>query len=382
MKSQPGHEVVITGTGGYLPGEPIVYEDADRILGEFDQADPELRAWYTRARRSMRMLLGIEHYFYAIDPETRQPTETPSSLAAKAGSKALEMAGVAHDEVDLVLYAGATNDHFITPPTSTLVQQHLGIERCAEMSIHSNCTSTYKALQVAADQIAYGRYETVLVTSANLVSVSNLASSFTQSKLTKNQAMMRFFLCDGGGAVVLRRGDGKSGGFRVVDTFVESLGTAHPPHMSAPFGSADDPIRAIAEGRHHISQDFGRVSQIAPAFFVDGWIRFAEQLGLDPSDETAMERLRYVLVNVPSDHLVDAGLEDVIGRTGITASRLKERYYSTVANRGYTGPAAVLITLDQLARGHKPLAEGDYVLSLVTESSKWMNGGFLLQYRG
>jgi 3-oxoacyl-[acyl-carrier-protein] synthase III len=377
MRQQPGHPVRMAAAGSFLPGNPIPYEDADRVLGEFTGADEAFRTWYARARRTMKQLLGIEHYYYAIDPETRQPTETPSSMAAKAGRRALETAGIDPSEVDLLVYAGATQDHFVTPPTSTIVQQHLGIERCAELSIHSNCTSTYKAIQVAADQIAYGRYRTALVTSANMVSVSNLAESFAQQHLTKAQAMLRWFLCDGGGAVVLTRGEGP--GFSVVDTFTESLGTKHPPHMCAPFGSAHNPITAVAQGLHHVGQDFTQVSQIGPAFFVDGFIRFAEQLGIDVSDERVLERIPHVLVNVPSDHLVETALEDWSGRVRFPVEKLKERYYSTVANRGYTGPAAVLITLDELMRKHT-LRDGDCVMSLVTESSKWMNAGFLLRY--
>ena len=383
MKNQPGHAVMLTGTGSFLPGAPIPYDDADRVLGEFDQVDPAFRTWYMRARRTMKTLLGIQHYFYALDPVTRAATETPSSLAAKAGARAMEAAGVGPEDIDIVFYAGATQDHFVTPPTSTLVQQHLGIERCAEMSIHSNCTSTYKAIQVAADQIAYGRYKTALVTSANLVSVSNLASAFNQAHLTRAQAMMRFFLCDGGGAIVLQRGEDGQAGLRVVDTFVESLGTKHAPHMSAPFGSADNPIEAVAQGRHHISQDFGEVSRIAPAFFVDGFLRFATQLGLDWTDEAAMAPIRHVLVNVPSDHLVDAGLEDAALRTKLPMDGIKKRYTSTVRDRGYTGPAAVLITLDELLRAEDPaggpLRPGEAIMSVVTESSKWMNAGFLFQ---
>lgn len=380
MKKQSGHGVVMSGTGAFLPGERISYEEADQILGSFDEVDEEFKRWYARARRTMKSLLAIDYYHYALDPVTRKATETPSTMAAKAGKAALESAGVSPDEVDLVIYAGATQDYFLTPPTSTFVQQHLGIGRCAEMSIHSNCTSTYKALQVAGDQIALGRYKKVLVTSANMVSVSNLAASYTQSHLTRNQAMLRWFLSDGGGAVLLERDEGQTGCLELWDTFIESLGMAREPHMFTRFGSANNPVEAIAQGLHHVSQDFAQVSQIGPQFFVDGFIRFAAQLGLDPRNEATMDQISHVLVNLPSDHLLEAGMEDWQSRVGLSIEKLKERYYSTVAGRGYTGPAAVLITLDELMRSKK-LSDNRFVLSLVTESSKWMNGGFLLRYR-
>ena len=380
MKKQPGHGVVVAGTGTFLPGDPVPYAEADRFLGEFEEVSDDFKRWYSRARRTMKELLAIEHYHYALDPVTKKATETPSTMAAKAGKMAIEAAGLRPEDIDILFYAGATQDCFITPPTSTFVQQHLGIPRCAEMSIHSNCTSTYKALQVAADQIAYGRYRTALVTSANMVSVSNLASSFSQQHLTKNQAMLRWFLSDGAGAIVLTRDDGRPQGLEVVDTFVESLGVAREPHMYAMFGSADNPIEAVSKGLHHVSQDFAQVSSIGPAFFVDGFFRFAEQLGIDPTDLDVLEQIPYVLVNLPSDHLLETGMEDWSGRVKMPVEKLKERYYSTVAGRGYTGPAAVLITLDELLRKGK-LGHGQHVMSLVTESSKWMNAGFMMKYR-
>jgi 3-oxoacyl-[acyl-carrier-protein] synthase-3 len=380
MRRQPGIPVRIAGTGAYLPGEPVAWEDVDRVLGPFTEADPELVRWYERAQRTMRQLLGVEHYFYAVDPETREFTETPSTLAAKAGQQALEMAGIEPDEVDALFYAGCAQDTFVCPPTSTFVQQHLGIERCAEISIHANCTSTYKAIQIAADQIAMGRYETALVTSASMISGGLLAESMSQKALTKHQAMLRMFLCDGGGALVLTRDDGKARGFEVWETFVESVGASDEPQMYSRFGSASRAPEAIAQGHHHVTQNMQMVGSLAVDVFLGGLQRFAKHLGVDDTDASALEDIQYFLANVPSDHLVEAGHEEFARRTGLPLDLVQSRYYSTVANRGYTGPAAIAITLDQLLRNDK-VGAGKLVASFVTESSKWMNAGFLLRYR-
>lgn len=382
MKHQPGHHVRLAGTGSFLPGDPIPMNDIEKVLGDFEDVDDDFKKWYKRTRKVMRGLLGVDYYYFAIDPETGETTETPSSMAAKAAENALEMAGIKANDVDLLLYGGASQDLWACPPTTSFIQEKLGIEHCAEMSIHSNCTSTYKAIQIATDQIAYGRYKTALVTTANQTSHYYRASSFNQKKMTRHQAMMRWFLCDGGGAMVLTRDDGSSPGLEVYDTMVESVGIAHEPHMYTRFGSCQTPKEAWDEGLHHLTQNFNQVSTIGPDFFLDGVQRFAEQVGLNPDDPENINMIKYFLANVPADHLLDVAMEEAKERISVGMRALQKVYYSTVANRGYTGPAAIAITLDELMRKKRgDLSDGDFLVSFVTESSKWMNAGFVMRYR-
>ncbi|MFM7203611.1 MAG: 3-oxoacyl-ACP synthase III family protein [Myxococcota bacterium] len=380
MNPQAGHSVLLAGTGAYLPGEPIPFDQIEQVLGAFDDVPPDFQRWLKRTRSLMKQLLGMEYYYYAIDPQTGEKTETPSTLAAKAGARALEAAGVTPEEVELLIYAGAASDRWVCPPTSVFVQQHLGIPGCAEMSIHSNCTSTYKALRIATDAIAYGRHKTVLVVSANQVSNLFHARTMNQQKLTRQQALMRWFLCDGAGALVLKRDDGQQAGLRVYHTFLESVGIHAPPQMFTQVGATTHMAEAYAQGLHHLTQDFQQVSQIGPRFFIDGMRRFAAELGLDPDDRTHFDHIAYFLANVPADHLVELGMEEARAQWGMGLERLKAVLYSTVARRGYTGPAAMPITLDKLVR-EAPLQDGQFIVSFVTESSKWMNAGFVMRYQ-
>lgn len=378
--SQPGHRVKIVGTGSYLPGNPIPFDEVDRVLGELDEVDEDFKRWYKRTKRTMKQLLGMEYYFFAIDPETHEFTETPSSLAAKAAERALEAAGISAQEVDAIFYAGCSQDAFICPPTSTFVQQHLGIKRCAEVSVHSNCTSTYKAIQLAADQIAMGRYKTVLVTTANMVSGHALARTLNQKTLSRHQALLRFFLCDGGGALVLTRDNqGTLPGLEVVSTMVESVGCDDAPQMFSTYGSASIAPDAIAHGEHHVTQNFNVVSSTGPRLFMEGFDRFVRQIGIDPGSDAFLEHVTHFLANVPTDHLVDSAIDDYCRRYKVTADTAKRAFHSSVAKRGYTGPVSIAITLDELVRDRK-IENGKYLISFVTESSKWMNAGLFLRY--
>lgn len=381
-------DVKLIGTGSYLPGEAIPFDEIEGVLGKFEDMPKDFNRWYKRTRRLMSQLLGMENYYYALDPNTRQQTETCASLSAKAAEKALEMAQVDAQDVDLLIYASSSLDRFICPPTSALVQESLGIKHCAEYTIHSNCTATYKALEMAADLLACGRYKTALIVSANLVSNALKVEYFNKEKLDRNSAMLRFFLCDGAGAMVLQAVDPQEApkpGFCFVDTFLESVGADMPSHMYNQAGASTlGPLEDYKAGFHHIIQDFSSVSTIGPRIFAEGFNRMVDQIrGKKGEDhfKTRAQDVSHFLVNVPSRHLIDLVADDLSAQFAahLGGTVPFDLYYSTTEKLGYTGPAAIALTLDRLMRT-EDLNDGQMVVSFVTESSKWINAGFMLEY--
>lgn len=378
--------VRLAGTGSHLPGEPVKYHDIETVLGELDpeQVGPDFMKWYKRTRNLMYQILGMENYFYAIDRETGLCSDTCAGMSAKAARQAIEMAGIQPNDIDLLIYGGSSNDRFICPPTSAFIQEELGIDYCAEMSIHSNCTATYKALQVAADLVANGRYNTALVCSSNLVSSALKASYFNQKKLQRNQCILRWFLSDGAGAVVLKADDGKTPGLYWKDSYVESVGSKLTPHMYNSAGcSTLGALQDYEMGNHHVTQDYREVSQLGPRLFIDGFQKFCDQManrfGKEEFERVAKD-VAYFLVNVPTRHLIDLTADELMHRFRELREGRFDLYYSTTEKRGYTGPAAIMLTLDRLLRNEK-LTDGQGIVSFVTESSKWMNAGFLMEYK-
>lgn len=376
--------VKVVGAGAYLPGEPIKFHDIEKVLGELTDTSDDFKKWYKRTRNLMYQILGMENYYYAIDPKTGDTNETCAGMSAKAARLALEMAQVEPNEVDLLIYGGSSNDRFICPPTSAFIQQELGIEYCAEMSIHSNCTATYKALQVASDLIANGRYKTALVCSSNLVSSALKASFYNQAKLEKNSAILRWFLCDGAGAIVLKADESGSPGMYFMDSYVESVGAKYPPHMYNQMGcSSLGPRQDYEVGNHHVVQDYRDVSQLGPKLFIEGFLKFCDQLRNRLGDEEYRRRVHdatYFLVNVPTKHLIDLTADELKVKFKELRDAKFDMYYSTTEKRGYTGPAAILLTLDKILRT-ETFRDRETLISFVTESSKWMNAGFVMEYR-
>ena len=143
--------VYIIGSGAYLPGEPIPFEALDDLLGPLSDAPARIQRWMKNTKQVMGQLLDIKHLHYAIDPETREFTDDNVTMSVKAARQALEAAEMRPEEVDLICYGSAHQDQM--PTASVMIQEALGIGRCAEFSIHANCTSAYKALYLAEQLI-------------------------------------------------------------------------------------------------------------------------------------------------------------------------------------------------------------------------------------
>jgi 3-oxoacyl-[acyl-carrier-protein] synthase-3 len=366
-------DVFITGVGSYSPGAPIPFTDIESVLGKLDKLPPKVSAWVDRMKPIMEGMLGVEYVHYAMDPATREPTESVVSMSVKSADKALEMAGLKANDLDLLVFGGITFENFC-PPTSALIQEAMGIQRVAEYSIHSNCTSTYKALQLATDQLALGRYDNALIVSTQLSSPFLRAEFYNQEVVDKSQILLRWFLSDGSGALLLTT-DPKQvrrPAFKVVHTYNESMGLGQGPDMYCVVGgNRVNMLEAYKHGWHHLTQNFDRVAKLS--------IEFGKQASDTMMERTGMkwEDIDYFMINVPTKHIFDQVNSDL--KRGKNLTNLK--FFSKLATRGYPGPCAIIHGIDDFLKDEKP-NNGDIVASVVAESSKWMYGGFALEYLG
>ncbi len=223
--------VVLAGSGSFLPGERIKLEEVDHYLGELTEASSKLKKWQLMTRGLMGKMLEVEHYYYAIDPISREFTEDNISMSVKAAKKALLAANMDATDIELITYGSAHQDQM--PTATTWIQASLGIEQCGEIAIHSNCTSAYKALTVATDMLLSGRYKTALVVSSNMSSSELRSEYFNQSLLKKEELILRYFLSDGAGALVLKAVDDPLplNKLCVEHTYFESIGGKKPAAM-------------------------------------------------------------------------------------------------------------------------------------------------------
>lgn len=366
--------VRIAGTGSFLPGDPIPNDQLESVLGRLDSAPDVVRRFVESMGPKMLERGGIEARHLAIDPTTGDLTHDHCGLAEPAARRALEAADLAPSDVDLLIMACPSYDRS-TPPTSTLLQERLGIRTCAEMEIHSNCTGVGKAVQVAYDALRLGRYRTALICYSQLSSVYLRSCYFSQPAMSKVHAALRWILADGSGALVLRAD--RSGGEEraILGTYVESVGGETPAGMMSG-GAAADLIRKdhqipelYAAGRHHLWQDLAAVGSRAAPLLLDGLVRFTKSIGL------ASGSVNHYVVSIPSRTLYEEHIPSFLERLDISREQIRFR-----SDRfGYCGGAATLVQFDQMVRSGE-LRAGELAVIHAVESSKWMTAGFACRW--
>ncbi len=140
----------LIGTGSYLPGLPVSNDDlAARGIDTNDE-------WIVTRT-------GIRSRHLA-DPGT-----TSSELGLIAARRALEMAGVAGSELDLIIVATSTPD-FIFPSTACLIQGKLGNKGAAAFDVQAVCAGFTFALGIAEKFIRSGSHKKALVIGAEVFS--------------------------------------------------------------------------------------------------------------------------------------------------------------------------------------------------------------------
>jgi 3-oxoacyl-[acyl-carrier-protein] synthase-3 len=127
--------------------------------------------------------------------------ERLTDLAALAGRRALDDAGLDASELDLVVVATISQDE-LTPACAPLVALALGADGAGAFDLGSACSGFVSALGMTAGYIESGRVETALVVGADAM------SRFTDPDDRRTAALFG----DGAGAVVLSAsGDGRVG---------------------------------------------------------------------------------------------------------------------------------------------------------------------------
>jgi 3-oxoacyl-[acyl-carrier-protein] synthase-3 len=121
-----------------------------------------------------------------------EPDERLTDVAAAASREALERAGVAVAELDLVVVGTLTGDERM-PNAAAMLAHELGALSAGTIEVNAACSGFLTALSVGAAQVEAGRAQRVLVVGADFV-----------SRITDHDSKQTAMLfADGAGAVVL-----------------------------------------------------------------------------------------------------------------------------------------------------------------------------------
>jgi 3-oxoacyl-[acyl-carrier-protein] synthase-3 len=253
--------VRISGVGSEIPPTVVTTAEVEERVGI---------ARFGLEPGWLQRVTGVRERRWA-EPETQ-----PSDLAAAAARRALEVAQISVDEIDLVIFAGITRD-FIEPATSNAVAAKLGAVGARVFDVTNACNGLIDGLDVADSLIRSGKAGRVLVTTGERASISIAWNARSMEELLRSVGGL--VVGDGGGAVVLERSADPHRGLR---------GRAYrssPQHWELAVGGRFRPttqaceicgsvvdLRFLCDGRRLFEVGFALMPEVMQAAMTDtGW---------------------------------------------------------------------------------------------------------------
>lgn len=215
----------LVGVAVHLPEQQLSTEEVERRLAPF-----------TPPPGLIRRLTGIRSRHVMADDEQA------SDLAVAAARKLLADTGTVPGEVDLLLFASASQD-MIEPATAHIVAAKLELG-CPVMDVKNACNSVLNGIEVADALIRTGRYRKVLIAGGEAPS---RAVRWEVDGLTDFlRAFPGYTLSDAGAALLLAEGeDGVLGSGFTADSTQWDVGTLpgggsrHPRDPEATYFAMD-----------------------------------------------------------------------------------------------------------------------------------------------
>ncbi|HIJ96754.1 MAG TPA: ketoacyl-ACP synthase III [Desulfuromonadales bacterium] len=296
--------VRITGTGSALPARILTNAEISQMVDTSDE-------WITTRT-------GIRERRIAAEGEYT------STLAAEAGRNALAMAGVAAEEIDLLLVSTVTPD-FPFPSTACIVQDLLGATNATAFDLSAACAGFIFGLSVADKYIRSGAVKKILVIGAEVL-------SRTVDWRDRNTCVL---FGDGAGAVVLEATDGEH---ELLSTHTFSKGAFWNLLYQQGSGSRNPATdrRTIDEERIYLTMEGNDVFKHAVRAMEEASTAALVANGISGTD------LSFLIPHQANQRIIDA-----------TAKRLgigPERLVINLDRYGNTSSASIPIALDEAHR--------------------------------
>jgi 3-oxoacyl-[acyl-carrier-protein] synthase III len=282
--------------------------------------------------------------------------ETGAGLALAASRSALEMAGLGARDIDAIVYATSTPDHF-APGNGVYLQHQLGAGEIPALDIRTQCSGFVYALSVADAWIRGGVYRNILVVGAEVQS-----TGMDVSTAGRNTAVI---FADGAGAAVVgptddpERGilgfDLHSDGSHAEKLWVDAPGSMYNPRISQ---------KELDEGRHFLQMDGKDV-------FRHAVVRMPESVAA----VLAREKLKTTDLALLIPHQANLRISEMVQKT---LGLRDEQVYNNIQRYGNTTAATIPIALDECLRAGR-IRRGDLV-AFTAFGSGFMWGSALVRW--
>jgi 3-oxoacyl-[acyl-carrier-protein] synthase-3 len=310
-------KVTIQGTGSCVPERVVPNSYFETIVDTSDE-------WIT-TRTGIKERRMIEK------------GQAMSDLATLASASALQMAGIAADELDLIVIGTSTAD-MLSPSCGCMVQHRLGAKKAVAFDVNAACPGFLYGLTVAQKFMQDGTYQKALVVGGEIVS----------NRLDFKDRSTCVLFGDGAGAVVLGHSNGKNDG-EILGMDIESDGDLWKLIHVPGGGSRIPPSREMLdEGLQYVKMNGNEVFKHAVRTLVSSAQKIMSQQGIT-SDE----------IDWFIPHQANIRIMDVVAeKLGIP----NEKVIVTVHKYGNTSAASIPVALDEAVREGK-IRKGDLVLA-------------------
>jgi 3-oxoacyl-[acyl-carrier-protein] synthase III len=243
--------VHLTGWGAYAPSQVLANADLEKMVETSDE-------WIVSRT-------GI------CERRIAAPGETTASMAAVAGLRAIAVAGLTPNDIDLIL-VGTLSPDYLMPSAAALVQGAIGAKRAFAMDVSAACSGFVYGYATAQAYISSGMAKHVLVIGAETLS---RFMDFTDRGTC-------ILFGDGAGAVVLSASD-EPGGTLGIEVTTEPAGAYYIWLPGG--GAARPPTDAMLEAREQYMKMKGSETfKMAVRTLGSTSIRALEKAGLGLAD--------------------------------------------------------------------------------------------------
>jgi len=296
------------GTGFAVPDRVVTNDELSRLMDTTDE-------W-------IRTRTGIRERHWVREGETGV------DLAHRATQRALEMSGLAADDLDAIVYATSSPDHF-APGNGVFLQRTLGISTIPALDLRAQCSGFIYALSVADAWIRTGTFRHILVVGSEIQS--------TGLDLTTGGRHIAVIFADGAGAAVLGPAEADDGGILAFDlhsegALAEKLWVDSPGSMYHPRVSPEH----LLTGRQYLEMDGKEV-------FRHAVVRMPESVrAVLAATGKSLEDLSLLLAHQANLRISEAMQKELGLRD--------DQVYNNITRFGNTTAATIPIALDECVR--------------------------------
>lgn len=333
QRRQTMYKTRISGTGSYLPEKLLTNQDLEKLVDTNDQ-------WITERT-------GIKQRHLAAE------SEVTSDLALVAARRAIEAAGLAATDIDMILVATVTPDQQM-PGTACFLQAKLGARPVFAFDLNAACSGFLYGTTVADQFIKTGLYKHVLVVGVEIL------SRYVNYKDRETCILFG----DGAGAMVFSRAENGDSS-EILSTIMQADGTlADLLQMTS--GGTRNPISKVdrSKGEHWMSMKGREIFKNA--------VRTMVQTCQDALKNTGMtiDQVDWLVPHQANLRIIEA----VGSYFGLPA----EKAIVNVQNTGNTSAATIPVAFDEAVRDGR-IKRGNNVL-LTAFGAGLTSGSVLLRY--